>query len=123
MTTLCRIPHKSFSHLQKKVSNFFGASALSRAPAGMATMKFDLDLIFPIRDAASAELMALKAACLCNAGVIDARQKEIIERRAQKFLAQEAFPAFERGMRAVGSIQAARAARNAHRGLTGLRTA
>ena len=91
MTTLCRIPHKSFSHLPKKVSNFFGAPALSRAPAGMATMQFDLDLIFPIRDAASAELMALKAACLCNAGVIDARQKEIIERRAQEFLAQEAF--------------------------------
>ena len=91
MTTLCRIPHKSFSHLQKKVSNFFGAPALSRAPAGMATMQFDLELIFPIRDAASAELMALKAACLCNAGVIDARQREIVEQRAQRFLGQNVF--------------------------------
>jgi hypothetical protein len=86
-------------------------------------MQFDLDLIFPIRDAASAELMALKAACLCNAGVIDARQKEIIERRAQKFFSTKGFPAFERGMHAVGSIHAARASRNAHRGLTHLRSA
>ncbi|MFZ1088641.1 MAG: hypothetical protein WAN75_05140 [Xanthobacteraceae bacterium] len=54
-------------------------------------MQFDLELIFPIRDAASAELMALKAACLCNAGVIDARQREIVEKRAQKFLGQNVF--------------------------------
>jgi hypothetical protein len=57
----------------------------------MATMQFDLELIFPIRDAASAELMALKAACLCNAGVIDARQREIVEQRAQTFLGQNVF--------------------------------
>jgi hypothetical protein len=92
VTTLCRIPHKSFSHLKKKkASNFFGAPALSRAPAGMATMQFDLDLVFPIRDPASAELMMLKAACLCNAGVIDARQREIVERRARRFLEQNVF--------------------------------
>jgi hypothetical protein len=54
----------------------------------MATMQFDLELIFPIRDAASAELMTLKAACLSNAGVIDARQREIVEQRAQRFLGQ-----------------------------------
>jgi hypothetical protein len=57
----------------------------------MATMQFDLELVFPIRDAASAELMALKAACLCNAGVIDARQREIVEERAQRFLEQNVF--------------------------------
>jgi hypothetical protein len=92
----------------------------------MATMQFDLELIFPIRDAASAELMTLKAACLSNAGIIDARQRKIVEQRAQRFLGQNALqhsPAFERGMRAVGSIHAARAARNAHRGLIGLTTA
>ncbi len=51
-------------------------------------MQLDLDLIFPIRDAASAELMTVKAACLCNAGVICARQKKIIEQRAERYLAK-----------------------------------
>ena len=50
------------------------------------TMQLDFDLIFPIRDVASAELMTLKAACLWRAGVIDARQKTVVEQRAQKFL-------------------------------------
>jgi hypothetical protein len=49
-------------------------------------MQLDIDLIFPIRDAASAELMTLKAACLWNAGVIDARQKKMVELRARKLL-------------------------------------
>ncbi len=49
-------------------------------------MRLNVDLIFPIRDAASAELMTVKAACLRNAGVIDARQKKIVEQRARKFL-------------------------------------
>ncbi|HEY7243316.1 MAG TPA: hypothetical protein VH678_05470 [Xanthobacteraceae bacterium] len=46
----------------------------------------DLDLIFPIRDVPSAELMRVKAACLRNAGVIDAHQKKIVDQRAQEFL-------------------------------------
>jgi hypothetical protein len=58
---------------------------------GMATMQFDVELIFPIRDAASAKLMTLKAACLSNAGIIDARQRKIVEQRAQRFLGQNAF--------------------------------
>jgi hypothetical protein len=37
----------------------------------MTSMAFDLDLIFPIRDVASADLMMLKATCLWNAGIID----------------------------------------------------
>jgi hypothetical protein len=52
----------------------------------MVTMQFNFELIFPIRDVPSAELMTLKAACLWNAGVIDARQKKLVEERAQKFL-------------------------------------
>ena len=38
-------------------------------------MQLDLDLIFPIRDPMSAKLMAVKAVCLWNAGVIDYRQR------------------------------------------------
>ena len=49
-------------------------------------MQLDLDLIFPIRDVPSAELMTLKAVCLWNAGVIDARQRKLVEQRAQQFL-------------------------------------
>jgi hypothetical protein len=49
-------------------------------------MQLDLDLVFPIRDLASAELMRVKAACLQHAGVIDATQREIVERRARRFL-------------------------------------
>jgi hypothetical protein len=49
-------------------------------------MQLDLDLIFPIRDPMSAELMAVKAVCLWNAGVIDYRQRKIVEQRAQQFL-------------------------------------
>ena len=48
-------------------------------------MQIDFDVIFSIQDPASAELMMLKAACLWNAGVIDTRQKQIVEQRAQKF--------------------------------------
>lgn len=49
-------------------------------------MQLDLDLIFPIRDPMSAKLMAVKAVCLWNAGVIDYRQRKIVEQRAQQFL-------------------------------------
>jgi hypothetical protein len=49
-------------------------------------MQLDLDLIFPIRDPMSAELMTVKAVCLWNAGVIDYRQRKIVEQRAQQFL-------------------------------------
>jgi pimeloyl-ACP methyl ester carboxylesterase len=68
------------------VSNFPGIVALSGALAGTVTMQLDLDLIFPIRDVPSAELMTLKAVCLWNAGVIDARQRKLVDQRAQQFL-------------------------------------
>jgi hypothetical protein len=75
---------------EKSLELLRGSGVVSRT-CGDGDMQFDLELIFPIRDAASAELMALKAACLCNAGVIDARQREIVEKRAQKFLGQNVF--------------------------------
>ena len=53
---------------------------------GMTSMTFDLDLIFPIRDVASAELMLLKATCLWNAGIIDDRQRKLVQQRAARFL-------------------------------------
>jgi hypothetical protein len=54
--------------------------------SGRWIMQLDLDLIFPMREASSAELMTLKAACLSRAGIINARQKKIVEQRAQMFL-------------------------------------
>ena len=50
-------------------------------------MSFDLDLIFPIRDVPSADLMMLKAACLWNAGIIDDRQRELVHQRAEPVFA------------------------------------
>jgi hypothetical protein len=54
---------------------------------GMTSMAFDLDLIFPIRDVASADLMMLKATCLWNAGIIDDRQRKLVQQRAARFSA------------------------------------
>jgi hypothetical protein len=54
--------------------------------AGMSTMNLDVDLIFPISDVPSAELMMVKAACLWNAGVIDDRQRDLVQQRAERFL-------------------------------------
>jgi hypothetical protein len=53
-------------------------------------MTLDLGLLFPIRDGASAELMAVKAACLWNAGIIDDRQRQLVDQRARRFLQQGA---------------------------------
>jgi hypothetical protein len=53
----------------------------------MTTMSLDLDLIFPIRDVPSADLMMLKAACLWNAGIIDDRQRELVHQRAEPVFA------------------------------------
>jgi hypothetical protein len=55
----------------------------------MTTMSLDLDLIFPIRDVPSADLMMLKAACLWNAGIIDDRQQELVHQRAEGFLRRD----------------------------------
>jgi len=47
-------------------------------------MSLDLNLIFPIRDVPSADLMVLKANCLWNAGIIDDRQRELVHYRAEQ---------------------------------------
>jgi hypothetical protein len=78
-------PHNYLYQKTDSVSNFPGVAELPREPAGTVTMQLDLDLIFPILDVASAKLMTLKAACLWNAGVIDARQRKLVEQRSQQF--------------------------------------
>jgi hypothetical protein len=56
-----------------------GYSAMQRA--------WDMELIFPIKDAASAALMVIKADCLHNAGVISDGEKQWVHSRARPFLA------------------------------------
>jgi hypothetical protein len=46
----------------------------------------DLEVIFPIKDAASARLMAIKADYLHKAGVISEREEQWVESRVRKFL-------------------------------------
>ena len=46
----------------------------------------DMEAIFPIKDAASAALMAIKADCLHKAGAISEREKQWVESRVRKFL-------------------------------------
>ena len=48
---------------------------------------WDIELIFPIKDAASAALMLIKADCLHKAGVINAAEKQWVHSRAGTFLA------------------------------------
>ena len=47
----------------------------------------DIELIFPIKDAASAALMVIKADSLHNAGVISDEDKQWVHARARSFLA------------------------------------
>jgi hypothetical protein len=48
---------------------------------------WDIELIFPIKDAASAALMVIKADCLQKAGVISNGEKQWVQSRARPFLA------------------------------------
>ena len=48
---------------------------------------WDIELIFPIKDAASAALMVIKADCLHNAGVISDGEKQWVHSRVRTFLA------------------------------------
>jgi hypothetical protein len=43
---------------------------------------WDIELVFPIKDAASAALMVIKADCLHNAGVISEGEKQWVYSRA-----------------------------------------
>ena len=47
----------------------------------------DIELIFPIKDAASAALMTIKADCLHAAGIINEAEKQWVHSRARTFLA------------------------------------
>jgi hypothetical protein len=46
----------------------------------------DMEAIFPIKDAASAALMAVKADYLRKAGIISEREKQWVDSRVRKFL-------------------------------------
>ena len=48
---------------------------------------WDIELIFPIKDAASAALMLIKADCLHKAGVINEAEKQWVHSRASTLLA------------------------------------
>ena len=48
---------------------------------------WDIELIFPIKDAASAALMVTKADCLHDAGVISDEEKQWVYSIARPFLA------------------------------------
>ena len=47
---------------------------------------WDIELIFPIKDAASAALMLIKADCLHTAGIISEAEKQWVYSRACTFL-------------------------------------
>jgi hypothetical protein len=49
-------------------------------------MQRDLELVFPIKDAASAALMTIKADCLHKAGIINEAEKQHVHSRARTFL-------------------------------------
>jgi hypothetical protein len=46
----------------------------------------DVEAIFPIKDAASAALMAIKVDCLRKAGVISDQEKQWVDSRVRTFL-------------------------------------
>ena len=46
----------------------------------------DIEVIFPIKDAASAALMLVKAGCLHTAGIINEAEKQYVHSRARTFL-------------------------------------
>src|SRR5215468_9885227 len=48
---------------------------------------WDIEIIFPIKDAASAALMLVKANCLDKAGIISEAEKQWVHSRARMFLA------------------------------------
>ena len=60
----------------------------------------DLDLVFPARDAASAELKRLKAECLYAAGIIDAPERRRGHARCAAVSVESAIEAWGRPMKA-----------------------
>ena len=52
----------------------------------MQQRAWDIKVIFPIKDAASAALMLMKADCLHAAGIINEAEKQYVHSRARMFL-------------------------------------
>jgi hypothetical protein len=50
-----------------------------------------MEVIFPIKDSASAALMVIKADCLHKAGIISNREKQWVDSRAGTFLDNATF--------------------------------
>jgi hypothetical protein len=48
--------------------------------------ELDMAIIFPMQDAASAALMAVKADCLRGAGVINEQQKQCVDSKVRTYL-------------------------------------
>ena len=57
-----------------------------RETRSYSAMQRDIELIFPIKDAASAGLMTIKADCLHKAGIINEAEKQHVHSRARTFL-------------------------------------
>ena len=51
----------------------------------------DIEVIFPIKDAASAALMLMKANCLHTAGIINDADKQYVHSKARTFLDDATF--------------------------------
>jgi hypothetical protein len=71
-------PITSADHVGPRWSGKFRLSNMQRGR--------DSELIFPIKDAASAALMLIKADCLHTAGIINEAEKQYVHSRARTFL-------------------------------------
>jgi hypothetical protein len=69
-------------------------------------MQRSLEAIFPIKDAASAALIAIKADCLRKAGVISDQEKQWVDSRVRTFLYDAVLPdAAWSGLGASGRLE------------------
>jgi hypothetical protein len=63
----------------------------------------DMEVIFPIKDAASAALMAIKAEYLHKAGIITEREERWVDARVRTFLNDAPAPRALKGKAAPGA--------------------
>lgn len=73
----------------------YGTERRHRCCLGMQPSP-DMEMIFPIKDAASAALMAIKAGYLHKAGVISVREKQWVDSRVRTFLDDDSLIAARR---------------------------
>jgi hypothetical protein len=78
----------SFQSFRRLISaSLFPSELLSNLRIYSAVQDtLNLPRIFPIKDAASAALMLIKAECLHKAGIISEREKQWVQSRARTFL-------------------------------------